>query len=158
MTHWTKVQLNPPQKIGANTIKVRTAKIKLSKNCPINVETKLLVTKANLPSGFFLKARPMKKLEKRMIYIFDPMFERCFFGSVKEIKSGSMDGVKCVEKSGKAPEQSQPEDAMSNGIVGKDGKADWESDEDFYGDSQYDEGDLDMEGFQDLSFEDGSMF
>ena len=95
---------------------------------------------------------------QRMIYIFDPMFERCFFGSVKEIKSGSMQGVKCVEKSGKAPQQLQPEDAMGNGIVGKDGKADWESDEDFYGDSQYDEGDLDMEGFQDLSFDDGSMF
>ena len=30
--------------------------------------------------------------------------------------------------------------------------------DDFYGDSQYDEGDIDQEGFQDLSFEDGSMF
>ena len=31
-------------------------------------------------------------------------------------------------------------------------------DDDFYGDSQYDEGDLDLEGYQDLSFDDGSMF
>ena len=31
-------------------------------------------------------------------------------------------------------------------------------DDDFYGDSQYDADDIDSEGFQDLSFEDGSMF
>ena len=68
-----------------------------------------------------------------------------------------MEGVKCVESKGKAPQQLQTEDPFA-GIVGKDGKADWESDEDFYGDSQYDEGDIDMEGFQDLSFDDGSMF
>ncbi len=94
---------------------------------------------------------------QRMIYIFDPMFERCFFGSLKQIRPGSMEGVKCIESEGKAPKQLQTEDPMA-GLIGKDGKADWESDEDFYGDSQYDEGDLDMEGFQDLSFEDGSMF
>jgi hypothetical protein len=35
---------------------------------------------------------------------------------------------------------------------------DWEIDDDFYGDSQYDDGDLDLEGYQDLSFDDGSMF
>ena len=56
---------------------------------------------------------------QRLIYIFDPMFERYFFGSLKAILP---------------------------------------ADEDFYGDSQYDEGDIDMEGFQDLSFDDGSMF
>ena len=99
----------------------------------------------------------IKEQGQRLIYIFDPMFERCFFGSVKEILPGHMEGVKCVESTGKAPQQLQTEESVG-GIVGKDGRADWESDEDFYGDSQYDEGDLDMEGFQDLSFEDGSMF
>ncbi|MCQ2347407.1 MAG: plasmid pRiA4b ORF-3 family protein [Paludibacteraceae bacterium] len=93
---------------------------------------------------------------QRLIYIFDPMFERYFFGSLKEIKPGSMVGVQCVEKKGTAPKQLQTEDMSA--IVGKDGKGDLGLDEDFYGDSQYDEGDLDMEGFQDLSFEDGSMF
>lgn len=94
---------------------------------------------------------------QRLIYIFDPMFERYFFGSLKQIEPGMMDGVQCVESVGKAPEQLRKDDPAA-GIVGKNGKADWESDEDFYGDSQYDEGDIDMEGFQDLSFEDGSMF
>lgn len=94
---------------------------------------------------------------QRLIYIFDPMYERYFFGSLREIKSGSMDGVTCVEKRGKAPEQLHHED-MLEGIVNKDGKAEWEMDEEFFGDSKYNEEDLDMEGFQDLSFEDGSMF
>jgi len=99
----------------------------------------------------------MEDQGQRLIYIFDPMFERYFFGSLREILPGSMEGVKLEEKKGKAPQQLQTDDNLQ-GIVGKDGRADWESDEDFYGDSQYDEGDIDMEGFQDLSFDDGSMF
>ena len=93
---------------------------------------------------------------QRLIYVFDPMFERHFFGRVKEILAGTTDGVKCVEKQGKAPKQLKTEDPLD--ITGKDGKGDLGIDEDFYGDSQYNEGDLDMEGFQDLSFEDGAMF
>lgn len=100
----------------------------------------------------------MEEQGQRLIYIFDPMFERYFFGSLKQIRPGSMDGVKVIECKGKAPKQLQTEDPFA-GLTGKDGKADWEmDDEDFYGDSQYDAGDLDMEGFQDLSFEDGTMF
>lgn len=94
---------------------------------------------------------------QRLIYIFDPMFERYFFGSLKQILPGSTTGVRLDEKQGHAPQQLQQEDP-SAGVVGKNGKADWESDEDFYGDSQYDESELDSEGFEDLSFEDGSMF
>lgn len=94
---------------------------------------------------------------QRFIYIFDPMYERYFFGTLKEILPGTMSGVTCVEKSGKAPQQLHEEEPLT-GIVGKDGHADWETDEDFYGDSQYDESDIDSEGFQDLSFDDGSMF
>ncbi len=99
----------------------------------------------------------MEEQGQRLIYIFDPMFERYFFGSLKAILPGTMEGVRCVESKGKAPQQLHTEDP-TEGLIGKDGKADWETDEDFYGDSQYDEGDIDMEGFQDLSFDDGSMF
>lgn len=90
---------------------------------------------------------------QRLIYIFDPMFERYFFGALKEILPGNVKGVRCVEKAGKAPEQLQKEESLE-GIVGKDGRAAWESDEDFYGDSQYNEDDIDMEGFSDMSFDD----
>ena len=47
---------------------------------------------------------------QRLIYIFDPMFERCFFGRLKEIKPGHMTGVECVESIGKAPKQLESEE------------------------------------------------
>lgn len=95
---------------------------------------------------------------QRLIYVFDPMFERYFFGSLKSIKPGTMEGVKCVESTGRAPKQLKSEDplqALTKEAQSADTLLD---DDDFYGDSQYDEGDIDQEGFQDLSFEDGSMF
>ena len=59
---------------------------------------------------------------------------------------------------GTAPDQLKSVDNL-DAILGKDGKGDLGfNDEDFYGDSQYDIDDLDSEGFQDLSFEDGTMF
>lgn len=93
--------------------------------------------------------------KQRMIYIFDPMFERYFFGSLVKIEEGSMEGVRCTELKGRAPKQLQTED--NTPIITKGSDLDG-LDDDFYGDSQYDEGDIDMEGFQDLSFDDGSMF
>ena len=91
---------------------------------------------------------------QRLIYVFDPMFERHFFGRLTEIRPGKMTGVKCVEKKGKAPKQLHTEDPLTI----NNSRNDLDLDNDFYGDNQYNDGDLDMEGFQDLSFEDGSMF
>lgn len=94
---------------------------------------------------------------QRLIYVFDPMFERYFFGNLKSIKPGTMEGVKCVESTGRAPKQLKSEDPLQT--LTKDIKNDpLLDDDDFYGDTQYNEGDIDTEGFQDLSFEDGSMF
>ena len=96
---------------------------------------------------------------QRLIYIFDPMFERYFFGSLREIKPGAMNGVECVESKGKAPKQLKSEDPFS-GIggkgKGKGGDDDFMFDDEFR--DEYDLDELDMEGFQDLSFEDGTMF
>ncbi|MBR5854498.1 MAG: hypothetical protein IKY87_02315 [Paludibacteraceae bacterium] len=90
---------------------------------------------------------------QRMIYVFDPMTERCFFGRVTEILPGMHFGVTCIESVGDAPPQMQHDEAQ---IAPKGNE--WDIDDDFYGDSQYNEGDLDLEGYQDLSFDDGSMF
>lgn len=90
---------------------------------------------------------------QRMIYVFDPMNERCFFGRVTEILPGVRSGVACIEKEGTAPTQILQEEA-----VGVSKGNEWDIDDDFYGDSQYDDGDLDMDSYQDLSFDDGSMF
>mgnify|MGYP003556021239 FL=1 len=93
---------------------------------------------------------------QRLIYIFDPMFERYFFRCVSDILPGMSSGVKCVETSGDAPTQLQTIDPIDT--KAKAGQNEWDIDDDFYGDSQYDDGDLDLEGYQDLSFDDGSMF
>ena len=92
---------------------------------------------------------------QRLIYVFDPMFERYFFGSLKEIKPGSMTGVECVESKGKAPKQLKSEDPLAGVGAGK-GNDDFMFDDEFK--DEYDLGDIDMEGFQDLSFDDGTMF
>lgn len=106
-----------------------------------------------------MESTPLSELmyepKQRLIYVFDPMFERYFFGSLTAIEEGHVEGVTCVEKKGKAPKQLQTEDAFE---MPKAGVSDPLFDDDFYGDSQYNEEDLDMEGFQDLSFDDGSMF
>ena len=92
---------------------------------------------------------------QRLIYVFDPMFERYFFGSLKEIKAGSMNGVECVESKGKAPKQLKSEDPLAGVGANKSGN-DLDFDDEFR--DELDLGDIDMEGFQDLSFDDGSMF
>ena len=97
----------------------------------------------------------IEEVGQRLIYIFDPMFERYFFGSLKEIKPGAMNGVECVESKGKAPKQLKSEDPLA-GLGSKGGDDDFLFDDEFK--DEYDLGDIDMEGFQDLSFDDGTMF
>ncbi|MBO5552972.1 MAG: hypothetical protein IJ718_03660 [Paludibacteraceae bacterium] len=97
----------------------------------------------------------MTEQGQRLIYVFDPMFERYFFGKLQEIAPGHKESVTCVESKGKAPKQLKTEDM--DAIVGKDGKGDLDLDDLGFGD-EFDMNDLDMEGFQDLSFDDGTMF
>ncbi|MBR2486968.1 MAG: hypothetical protein IKB46_04165 [Paludibacteraceae bacterium] len=92
---------------------------------------------------------------QRLIYVFDPMNERCFFGRVSDILPGMRSGVECIESFGIAPVQLLQEDIID---PTKAKANEWDIDDDFYGDSQYDDGDLDMDSYQDLSFDDGSMF
>lgn len=100
--------------------------------------------------------------KQRLMYVFDPMFERYFFGSLTSIQPGHCEGVQCTDQKGKAPKQLQEDGGLMDGIdVGGNSKkkADdiWNDDEDLFG-STLDLDDLDAEGFQDLSFEDGTMF
>ena len=91
---------------------------------------------------------------QRMIYIFDPMYERYFFGSLTDIMPGVMYGVDCVETRGEAPKQLQTEEA-AEAARAKDSA--WD-DDDMFNQSEFDIDDLDADGFQDLSWDDGSMF
>lgn len=98
----------------------------------------------------------LTEAKQRLIYVFDPMMERYFFGSLTSIEPGHTDGVVLVEKKGHAPKQLKEDDILNVAPVTTADLA--FGDDDFYGDSQYDLEDLDDEGFQSLSFEDGSMF
>ena len=98
----------------------------------------------------------IEEVGQRLIYVFDPMFERYFFGSLKEIKPGSMNGVECVESKGKAPKQLKSDDPLAGVGGGKGGNDDFMFDDEFK--DELDLGDIDYEGFQDLSFDDGTMF
>ena len=93
--------------------------------------------------------------KQRLIYVFDPMMDRYFFGSLNSIKEGHVEGVQLTDSKGKAPKQLKEDDPLN---ISGTATADMDLDSDFYGGDAYDEGDIDMEGFQDLSFEDGTMF
>ena len=91
--------------------------------------------------------------KQKLIYVFDPMFERNFFGELTAILHGkNLEGVQCVEKKGKAPVQLQTEDDLMSSL-----NATPDIDEDFYGDSEYDLDELDPDGYGDLSFDDNSI-
>ena len=63
VVHCKIVQQKPFQKMGAKITKTITEKIKLSKNCPIKVETYTRTTYATFPSGFFLKHEPIAQFK-----------------------------------------------------------------------------------------------
>lgn len=97
---------------------------------------------------------------QKLIYIFDPMFERCFLGKLTKIIPGeTIDEIRCIEQTGKAPKQLKTEDFME-GIsqTGKGGNDLGLDEEDFYGSGEYDIEELDPEGFGDLSFDDSTLF
>lgn len=80
--------------------------------------------------------------KQRMIYIFDPLTERCFFIELSEIITGkSLESAKCIRKEGEAPKQTIDFDEM----IKTDQNLDL--DENFYGDEDFDMDDFDEEGF-----------
>ena len=83
--------------------------------------------------------------KQKLIYIFDPMTERCFFIELTEIITGkNIKDTKCTKKMGDAPKQTIDfeEMAAAGGSTNLD--------DDLFGDQQYDLDDLDREGFSGL--------
>lgn len=79
---------------------------------------------------------------QRLLYIFDPLAERCFFIELKEIITGkSLKAAECSRKGGQAPKQTVDfeELAKSQPVI--------DTGENFYGDDDFDEEDLDRDGF-----------
>jgi hypothetical protein len=80
--------------------------------------------------------------KQRLIYIFDPLTERCFFIELKEIITGkTLEAPICTGKSGNPPKQTVDFDELAKTTGGID------VDENFYGDEGFDADELDEEGF-----------
>lgn len=91
--------------------------------------------------------------KQKLLYVFDPMFDRAFFGELSAIIPGkSLSAPVCVKAEGKAPEQVKLDDNIDNIIKSST------LDENFYGDEDYDAEELDEEGFGDMNFDDSSLF
>ena len=90
--------------------------------------------------------------KQRLMYVFDPMFERNFFGELTLCK-GDIEGIKLVETKGKAPKQLFQEDFDK-----LTSRSSLDMDADFYGSDDYDSDELDPEGFGDMNFDDNSLF
>lgn len=94
---------------------------------------------------------------QKVFYVFDPLFERGFYGELTEIITGkTLDAPQCVQAEGKAPVQMMEDDVLVT--MDKGGGFD----ADFYGDSDFDLDELDEDGFggmEDLdAFQEDSMY
>ena len=79
---------------------------------------------------------------QRLIYVFDPLTERCFFIELKEIITGrSLDKAVCTKKGGNPPRQTIDFDELAKTSTVLD------TGENFYGDEGFDDSELDQEGF-----------
>lgn len=79
---------------------------------------------------------------QRLIYVFDPLTDRCFFIELKEIITGKkLSAPVCTRKTGKAPAQTVDFDELAKTSVSSD------LGENFYGDESFDADDIDAEGF-----------
>lgn len=95
---------------------------------------------------------------QRLQYMFDSINERSLYMELEEIRSGRLDKAECIESMGEAPMQHIEEDfdktiqAILKGE--QSASAGLDMDSDFYGDSEYDQDEFDMQGFNDDFSED----
>ena len=92
---------------------------------------------------------------QRLIYVFDYMFDRAFYMELREIITGrTLQEAVCTRSVGEPPEQAFTEEELEKDL-GKvlNTTTTAATGEDFYGDSEYDDDELDREGMG--GFDDG---
>ncbi|HZK03179.1 MAG TPA: hypothetical protein VFC94_02100 [Bacteroidaceae bacterium] len=88
---------------------------------------------------------------QRLIYVFDPLLERCFFIELKEIITGKLlKNFVVTKQQGDAPQQIIQTEETLNIANSTD------VDEDFYGDIEFNEDDINKEGFNFSEFDNDS--
>ncbi len=94
--------------------------------------------------------------KQKLLFVFDIISERAFFIELTEMIPGKdLDEAVCTSSSGNPPVQIS-EDFDFGVTTGKSFQV--QSDENFYGDTEFDLDELDEEGFGDLNFDEGSLF
>lgn len=94
--------------------------------------------------------------KQKLLFVFDMISDRAFFMELTEMIPGKdLKKAVCTESSGRAPVQIV-DDFDAAPTPSKAGQI--PSDENFYGDEDYELDELDEEGFGDLSFDDGNLF
>jgi len=79
---------------------------------------------------------------QHLIYVFDPLTDRCFFIELKEIITGkNMKGLAVTRQGGNPPAQTLDFDQIAKTTSTLD------TGEDFYGDDSFDASELDQDGF-----------
>ena len=82
---------------------------------------------------------------QKLLFVYDYLSERVFFMELREIITGeSLDKPVCSKSVGQPPIQIKPFDEVESKNAASD------LGEDFYGDSEYDEDELDKDGFEGL--------
>jgi hypothetical protein len=82
---------------------------------------------------------------QKLLFVFDYLTERAFFMELREIITGkSLDKPVCSKSVGQPPVQTMSFDEVESKNTSSD------LGEDFYGDSEYDEDELDKDGFEGL--------
>jgi len=90
--------------------------------------------------------------KQKLLYVFDMISDRSFFIELTEIIPGKdLDVPVCTTSKGNAPQQILSEEAadLSQKI---------NLDENFYGDSEFDEDELNEDGYGDMNFDDSTLF
>ena len=88
---------------------------------------------------------------QRLQYMFDSINERALYMELEEIRSGHQEKALCIESIGEAPVQHVEEDfdKTIQAILKGEQSGGLDMDSDFYGDSEYDQDEFDMQGFND---------
>lgn len=94
--------------------------------------------------------------KQKLMFVFDTISDRVFYIVLTEMIPGKdLNEAVCTSSTGKAPVQiSEDFDLMTAPVK----TIQIQSDENFYGDEEFDLDELDEEGFGDLSFDESSLF
>ena len=87
---------------------------------------------------------------QKLLYVFDYMTDRAFFMELREIiPNKDLDKAVCTKSKGVPPAQQMSLDEFDNKLASSSSSSDLDAD--FYGDSEYNPDELDLDGYEGLN-------